>query len=86
MSDKLEDTGKITFFGADFEIAFDSVEHSFILATLESFGFGPQFFHWIGVILNKAESCIMNNEHSTGYFPLARGCRQGETLSEEAVL
>ena len=23
----------------------------------------------------------MNNEHSTGYFPLERGCRQGDPLS-----
>ena len=34
-------------FSADFEKAFDSVEHSFILATLESFVFGPQFIHWV---------------------------------------
>ena len=68
-------------FSADFEKAFDSVEHSFILATLQSFGFGPQFIHWVRVILNKAESCVMNNGHSTGYFPLERGCRQGDPLS-----
>ena len=55
-------------FSADFEKAFDSLKHSFILATLQSFGFGPQFIHWVRVILNKAESCIMNNGHSTGYF------------------
>ena len=56
-------------FSADFEKAFYSVEHSFILATLDQiFGFGPQFIHWVRVILNKAESCIMNNGHSTGYF------------------
>ena len=24
----------------------------FILAILESFGFGPQFIHWVRVILN----------------------------------
>ena len=32
-------------FSADFETTFDLVEHSFILAALESFGFGPQFTH-----------------------------------------
>ena len=36
-------------FSADFEKAFDSVEHSFILATLESFGFDPQFIHWVRI-------------------------------------
>ena len=37
--------------------AFDSMEHPFILATLDSFGFGPQFLQWIRVILNNGESC-----------------------------
>ena len=55
-------------FSADFEKAFDSVEHSFILATLESFGFGPQFIHWVGVILNKAESCLMNKERALNWI------------------
>ena len=68
-------------FSADFEKAFDSIEHPFILATLESFGFGPQFLQWIRVILNNGESCIMNNGHATGYFPIKRGCRQGDPLS-----
>ena len=34
-------------FSADFEKAFDSIEHSFIFATLKSFGFGTQFIQWI---------------------------------------
>ena len=35
----------------------------------------------VSVILNKAESCVMNNGHSSGYFPLERGCRQSDPLS-----
>ena len=34
-------------FSADFEKAFDSIEHSFTFATLKSFGFGAQFIQWI---------------------------------------
>ena len=34
-------------FSADFEKAFDSIEHSFNFATLKSFGFGAQFIQWI---------------------------------------
>ena len=68
-------------FNADFDKTFDIVEHSFIIATLESLGFGPQFIHWVRVILNKAEKCVMSNRHSSGYFPLERGCRQGGSLS-----
>ena len=68
-------------FSADFEKAFDSIEHPFLLAVLKSFGFGPQFIHWVRTILKDAESCVMNNGHSTRYFPLERGTRQGDLLS-----
>ena len=30
---------------------------------------------------NNAGNCVMNNEHSTGYFPLKRGTRRGDPLS-----
>ena len=68
-------------FSADFEKAFDSIEHSFIFTTLKSFGFGTQFVQWIRTIFNSTESCIINNCHSTGFFPLERGTRQGDPLS-----
>ena len=68
-------------FSADFEKAFDSIEHPFLLAVLASFGFGPQFIHWVRKIFKNAESCVMNNGHSTGCFPLERGTRQGDPLS-----
>ena len=32
-------------------------------------------------ILNNAESCVMNNGHSTWYSPLKTGTRQGDPLS-----
>ena len=49
--------------------------------TLESFGFGPQFIQWVRTFLKNAESCVMNNGHSMGYFSLKRGTRQGDPLS-----
>ena len=55
-------------FSSDFEKAFDSIEHTFIFATLHSFGFGPDFIQWVKTFLYKAESCVMNNDSSTGYF------------------
>ena len=61
--------------------AFDSIEHTFIFATLRSFGFGPDFIQWVKTFLYKAESCVMNNGSSTGYFYLGRGTRQGDPIS-----
>ena len=68
-------------FSADFEKAFNSIEHSFIFATSKSFGFGAQFIQWIRTIFNSTESCVINNCYSTGFFPLERGTRQGDPLS-----
>ena len=85
ISDILEYTNEHSIggilFSTDFEKAFDSIEHPFIFATLKSFGFGPQFTKWVRTFLNNVESCVMNNGHSTGYFPLERGTRQGDPLS-----
>ena len=66
---------------ADFEKAFDSIDHCFLFSVLESFGFGPKFLQWVRTLFKNAESCVMNNGHSTGYFPLERGTRQGDPLS-----
>ena len=68
-------------FAADIEKAFDSVEHSFIYATLEKFGFGGNFIQWLRTLLSDAQSCVVNNRFSRGYFKLQRGNRQGDPLS-----
>ena len=68
-------------FSANFEKAFDSIDHTFILAVLKSYGFGPDFIQWIKTLLNNAESCVKNGGKSTGYFPIQRGTRQGDPLS-----
>ena len=68
-------------FAADIEKAFDSVEHNFIFSVLRKFGFGPEFIQWIKTMFCNAESCVMNNGNSTGYFSIERGTRQGDPLS-----
>ena len=65
----------------DIEKAFDSVDHTFLLCALRKFGFGNNFIKWVKIILNRQESCIMNNGHSTGYFALSSGTRQGDPIS-----
>ena len=68
-------------FSAEFEKAFDSTDHTFILVVLEKFGFGPDFISSVKTLFSGAESCMINNGHSTGYFPLEKGTRQGDPVS-----
>ena len=65
----------------DIEKAFDSLNHSFLLAVLKKFGFGTSFINWIEATLNKPESCVINSGKTTQYFQLNRGVRQGDPIS-----
>ena len=58
---------------ANIEKAFDSVDHTFVLAKLKKFGFGNQFIGWIKTLFNSASSCLVKNRFSTGSFSLERG-------------
>ena len=42
-----ENATEAILFSADFEKAFDSVEHSFFISTLKAFEFGPEFIQWV---------------------------------------
>ena len=68
-------------FGADYEAAFDSIDHNFIFATLKRFGFKEDFIRWVQILHLNAESCIINNGFSSNYIRLARGTRQGDPLA-----
>lgn len=68
-------------FAADFEKAFDSIEHNFIFAVLKHFGFGDQLIKWIGVMLKDTKSCVVNNGTATGFFGINRGTKQGDPIS-----
>ena len=57
-------------FSADFEKAFNSIDHTFILIVLEKYGFGPDFINVVKTLFTGAESCVMNNGHSIGYSHL----------------
>ena len=65
----------------DIEQAFDSVDHKYLCAVLQKFGFGKNFIRWVKLILNNQESCVMNNGTSTGYFNLSSGTRQEDPIS-----
>ena len=65
----------------DFEKAFDSISHKFLFKTLEYFGFGENLCSWIKTLYRNVSSCVLNGGHSTGYFEVTRGVRQGDPLS-----
>ena len=58
---------------ADFEKAFDSVEHPFIISNLRAFGFGHDFIQRVKTFHKNVESfVVMNNGRLTGYSPQKR--------------
>ena len=63
----------------DFEKAFDSLNHDFLVNVLNKFGFGSNFISWIKLLLNSQQSCVINGGNTTPYFNL--GARQGDPVS-----
>lgn len=68
-------------FFADFEKAFDSLNHTFLMKTLDSFNFGSSLKQWIFTFYNGIKSCVSNNGHLSDFFDIERGVRQGCPLS-----
>ena len=65
----------------DFEKDFDSLNHNLLIAALKKYGFADGFIDWILILFNSQELCVLNGGHSTKYFPLERGARQGDPIS-----
>jgi len=68
-------------FSVDFSKAFDRVEHNFLWAVLNKFGFGQLFINRLQLLYANAESKVKCNGHFTDYFRLHRSIRQGCPLS-----
>ena len=85
ISDILDISNKLSIPGymltVDLQKAFDSIDHVFLVACLEKFGFGNNFIEWISILLKDNESCISNGGHTTKYFKLNRGARQGDPIA-----
>ena len=65
----------------DIEKALDSVDHSFLLAVLQKYGFEKRFLKWIQILIKNQESCVVNGGITTKFFSLDRGARQGDSIS-----
>ena len=50
----------IIFF-ADFEKAFDSIDHNFIFKCLTYFNFGTSFINWVKLFYKDAQSCVIDS-------------------------
>ena len=70
----------------DFEKAFDSVSHDFIMNVLDFFNFGESIKSWVKLFFDDALSCVLVNGHMTKRFKVERGCRQGDPMSPYVFL
>ncbi len=65
----------------DQEKAFDRVNHTVLLKTLQRFGFGPDFISWIKILYSNASTRLNINGFLTNRIQLMSGVRQGCPLS-----
>jgi hypothetical protein len=65
----------------DFEKACNTVEWSFLLKTVDFFGFGKKLFNWVTTLYTDQTSCILNNGHCSEFVDITRGVRQTHPLS-----
>ena len=71
-----EDLGGAIIF-LDQKKAFDRVEHEWIWAVLEKFGFGRNFIEWMKILYSQAESSILTNGFRSRKIKITRSVRQG---------
>ena len=65
----------------DFEKAFDSVAWSFMEKCLSFYNFKDDIKHWIKTFYKNIKSTVIVNNQPTSWFPIKRGCRQGDPIS-----
>ena len=65
----------------DFEKAFDSVAWTFIKKALLYFNFKNEVIKWIELFYRNIKSTVIVNNSPTPWFPIERGCRQGDPIS-----
>ena len=58
----------------DFEKAFDSTNHAFLILALKKYGFGDSY-------IDLMKICVINEGHTTTYFKLERRVCQGDPIS-----
>jgi len=80
--ESLERSGsKGAIIAIDFRKAFDTIDHEYIWACLESAGLHRSFIAAVRTLYANAESAVINHGTTTKYFSLSRGCRQGDPIA-----
>lgn len=69
----------------DISKAFDSVQWTFLLKTLDAMNFSGKFIHWISLCITTASFSIQVNGELVEYFQSERGLRQGCALSSYII-
>lgn len=77
---KKTNTPGLIFF-ADFEKAFDSLDHNFMISCLRHFNFGQDLINWVKLFYNDIKSIITSNGYFSEEINIERGVRQGCPLS-----
>ena len=54
----------------DIQKVFDSVDHSFLISTVERYGFGNRFVKWVKILLKNQVSFSIHDSNTTKYFKL----------------
>lgn len=72
---------QIVILKIDFEKAFDSVEHSSILAVLKAKGFNETWLKWISDLLTTSSSAVLLNGIPGKNFKCQKGVKQGDPIS-----
>ena len=62
----------------DIKEAFHSLDHNFLVSTLEKYGFGKNFIQKVIVSLRNKGSRVLNGGTITKYFLLRRGALQDD--------
>ena len=65
----------------DFEKAFPSVDWKFMFKVLKAFGFKKDICRWIETFYTNFKSTVIVNGQPSEWFPICRGCRQGDRIS-----
>ena len=65
----------------DFEKAFDSLSHDFILQVMEVAGFGNRLKKWVKVLLSDFSSRVNHVGNLLPSIDLGRGARQGDPIA-----